>query len=79
MYVIICDMPIAECPKCHFSMKVVRAIPKVCPACGNDKPPEAFVPWWRKVAVRLLTAFYRLFLTAGGARNGRAKGFTFSK
>lgn len=76
---IISIMPIAKCPKCRFSMKVHRAIPRVCPACGNDKPPEFFVPWWRKAAHYLLTGFYGLFFTAGRARNGRAKGFTFSK
>jgi hypothetical protein len=60
-------------------MKVHRAIPAVCPACGNDKLPEFFVPWWRKAIVAAGSAFLGLFLTAGRARNGRARGFTLAK
>ena len=62
---------LAECPRCHFKMVVVRAIPKVCPICGNDKPPEYFVPWWRKAFKAVAKALLGLLFIAGGARNGR--------
>ena len=44
---------IAECPLCHFKMTVCREIPERCLACGNTKKPDAFVPWWRKVAIAI--------------------------
>jgi hypothetical protein len=52
-------------------MVVVRAIPKVCPICGNDKPPEYFVPWWRKAFKAVAKSVLGLIFIAGGARNGR--------
>lgn len=57
---------IAECPLCHFQMTVCREIPHKCPACGNTKKPEAFIPLWRKVAVAVL----RVFVKMARARRG---------
>ena len=67
-------MKLAKCPNCDFSMMVRGPIPAACPVCGNTKPPEAFVPLWRKVAVYALSRFLGLFYCAGAARNGRRKG-----